>query len=44
LKSVFLVVDGHPTHKADLAKNFVEENPECIELFFLSPYSPELNP
>jgi len=41
---VFSIVDGHPTHKAGLIKNFVEENSAWIEAFFLPPYSPELNP
>lgn len=43
-RKVFLIVDGHPTHKAKLVRQFVEENAEQIELFFLPPYSPELNP
>jgi transposase len=41
---IFLIVDGHPTHKAKLVRKFVEENSERIELFLLPPYSPELNP
>ena len=43
-RKVFLIVDGHPAHKAKLVKRFVEENAKRIELFFLPPYSPELNP
>ncbi|MCB1763864.1 MAG: IS630 family transposase [Gammaproteobacteria bacterium] len=43
-RKIFLIVEGHPTHKAKLVRNFVEENTEKIELFFLPPYSPELNP
>ena len=43
-RKVFLIVDGHPTHKAKLVKRFVEDNAEHLELFFLPPYSPELNP
>lgn len=43
-RKVFLIVDGHPTHKAKLVMKFVQENAERIELFFLPPYSPELNP
>jgi transposase len=31
-------------HKARLVKKFVEENARRIELVFLPPYSPELNP
>jgi transposase len=41
---VFLVVDGHPAHKAKLVKRFVQDNADRLELFFLPPYSPELNP
>jgi transposase len=43
-RKIFLIVDGHPTHKAKLVRKFVEENSERIELFLLPPYSPELNP
>jgi len=43
-RKIFLIVDGHPSHKAKLVKQFVEENRKRIELFFLPPYSPELNP
>lgn len=43
-RKIFLVVDGHPAHKARLIKSFVEENADRLELFFLPPYSPELNP
>lgn len=43
-QKIFLIVDGHPTHKARLVQKFVTDNSERIELFFLPPYSPELNP
>ncbi len=43
-RKVFLVVDGHPAHKAKLVPEFVRANAERLELFFLPPYSPELNP
>ena len=43
-RKIFLVVDGHPMHKAKLVQRFVEENNDAIELFFLPPYAPELNP
>lgn len=43
-QKIYLVVDGHPTHKAKLVKRFVEANKERIELVLLPPYSPELNP
>ena len=43
-RKIFLVVDGHPAHKAKLIKRFVQDNADRLELFFLPPYSPELNP
>jgi transposase len=43
-RKIFLIVDGHPVHKAKLVKDFVENNADRIELFFLPPYAPELNP
>ena len=43
-RKIFLVVDGHPAHKARLVSRFVAENADRLELFFLPPYSPELNP
>jgi transposase len=43
-RKVFFVVDGHPSHKAKKVSTFVEAHKDRIELFFLPPYSPELNP
>ena len=43
-RKIFLVVDGHPAHKAKLVRAFVQANADRLELFFLPPYSPELNP
>jgi transposase len=43
-QKIFLIVDGHPAHRAKLVQRFVEANSERIELFFLPPYAPELNP
>lgn len=43
-RKIILIVDGHPTHKAKLVKKFVSENADRLELVFLPPYSPELNP
>jgi transposase len=43
-RKIFLIVDGHPTHKARMVKEFLSENKDSIELFFLPAYSPELNP
>jgi transposase len=41
---VFLVVDGHPTHKAVKTRKFVESLKGKLQLFFLPGYSPDLNP
>ena len=43
-RPIFLIVDGHPTHKAKLVKSFVESTDGQLKLFFLPPYSPHLNP
>ena len=41
---VFLVVDGHPAHKANLVKRYVQSLAGRLELHFLPPYAPDLNP
>jgi len=41
---VFLVVDGHPAHKAKVVKNYVQSLKGLLELHFLPPYAPDLNP
>ncbi len=41
---VYLVVDGHPTHKAKKVKAFVESTHGRLKLFILPAYSPQLNP
>jgi transposase len=43
-QKVFLIVDGHPAHKTKKVQQWVYERRQFIELFFLPPYSPELNP
>ena len=43
-KPIFLIVDGHPTHKAAKVRRFLETVAPKLQLFFLPPYSPELNP
>ena len=43
-KPVFLIVDGHPIHKAKMVKNFVDRLDGKLRLFYLPPYSPHLNP
>lgn len=43
-RPIFLIVDGHPTHKAKLVKVFVQRMKGKLRLFYLPPYSPHLNP
>jgi transposase len=43
-RMVFVIVDGHPTHRAKLVKEFLESESHRLKLFSLPPYSPELNP
>ncbi|MFV2014301.1 MAG: transposase, partial [Candidatus Heimdallarchaeota archaeon] len=42
-KLIKMVVDNASWHKRKKVKKFLEENPR-IELTYLPPYSPELNP
>lgn len=41
---VMLVVDGHPAHKANRVKQYVQSLKGRLELHFLPPYAPDLNP
>ncbi len=41
---VYLIVDGHPTHRAKAVKEFVASTRGRLKLFLLPGYSPELNP
>jgi len=41
---VFVIVDGHPVHRARRVRAFVEEQAGRLKLFYLPPYSPRLNP
>jgi transposase len=41
---VFLVVDGSSVHKAKIVTEYVTSTGGRLELFFLPPYSPDLNP
>jgi len=43
-RKIYLIVDGHPAHKAIKVKKWLAENARNIRLFFLPPYSPDLNP
>jgi transposase len=41
---IFYITDGHPAHKTKKLKEWLDGKKEKIEVFFLPPYSPELNP
>ena len=43
-RKIFLIVDNLQVHKSRLVREWAEEHKERIELFFLPPYCPELNP
>ena len=43
-RAVFLIVDGHPSHRSKRARSYVDSLGGKLKLFFLPPYSPELNP
>lgn len=41
---VILIVDGHPVHKSKKVQDYIESLEGQIELVFLPPYAPDLNP
>lgn len=41
---IFLVVDNGPSHVSKKTRDFVKSISKKLEIFFLPPYSPELNP
>jgi transposase len=41
---IFLVLDGHPVHRSSQIKKFAQSTKGKLRLFYLPPYSPELNP
>ena len=43
-RKILLVVDGHPAHKANLIKAYLAALGGRLELHFLPPYAPDLNP
>jgi len=42
--TVYLVVDGHPAHRAKKVRDYVQSMKGRLELHFLPPYAPDLNP
>jgi len=43
-RPVFFVLDGHRVHRATVVRNYVKSTKGKVELFFLPPYAPDLNP
>lgn len=43
-RPVFLILDGHSIHRSRPVSDFVARQEGRLRLFFLPPYSPELNP
>ena len=43
-QKIFLIVDRGPAHRANKTRAFVESLGGALRLFFLPPYSPDLNP
>ena len=43
-QKIYFVTDGHPAHKTKKLNEWLSANTNKIEVFFLPPYSPELNP
>ncbi|PNE39920.1 IS630 family transposase [Streptomyces noursei] len=43
-RPVFLVMDNHSIHRSKQLRQFAEQSEGRLRLFYLPPYSPELNP
>ncbi|NKC11002.1 MAG: IS630 family transposase [Gammaproteobacteria bacterium] len=43
-RAIYLIVDGHPIHRAKKVQEFVRTSQGRLTLVWLPPYSPELNP
>lgn len=43
-RKVFLIVDRHPVHLAKRVAAWLDQHADAIAVFYLPPYSPELNP
>jgi transposase len=43
-RKVFLIIDGHPVHRAKLVQAWREQHTTEVEIIYLPGYSPELNP
>jgi transposase len=43
-KRMILIVDGHPVHKSKKVLNYIDSLDGKLEIIFLPPYAPDLNP
>jgi transposase len=43
-RKVFVILDGHPVHRAQAVGRWLADHAKQIEMFLLPGYSPELNP
>lgn len=43
-KPLIIILDGHPSHTAKSVAKFVQSTKGKLQLFFLPPYAPDLNP
>jgi transposase len=43
-RKIFLISDGHPVHRSAKVRKLAESLKDQLELYYLPPYSPELNP
>ena len=43
-KRVICILDGHPVHKSKKVMNYIESLEGKLEIVFLPPYAPDLNP
>ena len=43
-QKIYFITNGHPAHKTKKLNEWLAANKKRIEVFFLPPYSPELNP
>lgn len=43
-RPLFLILDGHPSHRSKLVREFVASMKGKLRIFFLPAYSPQLNP
>jgi transposase len=43
-QKVFLILDNHPVHHSRKVRTYVEKHKDKMAIFYLPPYSPDLNP